>query len=92
MVAPLSKCLYGDCQVQLENYEDGITQYLKAANMRDNTFTTPYSLMKAAKVQMHLEDWEGALESLERVEKDYKLTLYAANIDKEIARVKAGIK
>ena len=52
--------------------------YLKAANLRDNTFTTPYALMKAAKVQMHIEDWDGALESLQRVKKDYKLTQYAA--------------
>ncbi|MFT7590931.1 MAG: hypothetical protein ACI9UJ_000852, partial [bacterium] len=92
MVGPLAKCLAGDCNVQLENYEKGVTLYLKAADMRDNTFTTPYCLMKAAKLQMHLEDWEAALKSLERVEKDYKLTQYAANIDKEIARAKAAIK
>lgn len=92
MVAPLAKCLEGDCHVQLENYEDGIKAYLKAAKMRENTFTTPYCYMKAAKVQMHLEDYEGALKSYEAVKKDYTKTQYAANIDKEIARAKAGIK
>lgn len=92
MVAPLAMCLEGDCHVQMDNFEDGVSNYLKAANLRDNTFTTPYALMKAAKVQMHIEDWDGALESLQRVKKDYKLTQYAANIEKEIARVEAAIK
>ena len=44
MVGPLAKCLEGDCQVQLDNFEEGISKYLKAANMRDNTFTSPYAL------------------------------------------------
>ena len=48
--------------------------------------------MKAAKVQMHIEDWDGALESLQRVKKDYKQTQYGINIVKEIARVEAAIK
>ena len=73
-------------------FEDGVSKYLKAANLRDNTFTTPYALMKAAKVQMHIEDWDGALESLQRVKKDYKQTQYGINIVKEIARVEAAIK
>jgi TolA-binding protein len=92
IIAPLARCLEGDCHVELENFEGGIKMYLKAATMRDNTFTSPYAYMKAAKVQMHIEDWDGALKTLQVVEKDYKLTQYAANIDKEIARVKAAIK
>ncbi len=92
MVAPLAKCLEGDCHVELDNLEDGVKAYLKAAKMRDNTFTTPYCYMKAAKAQMQLEDYEGALKSYEAVKKDYTKTQYAANIDKEIARAKAGLK
>lgn len=92
MVAPLAKCLEGDCHVQLDNTEKAVQAYLKAAKMRDNTFTTPYSYMKAAKAQMAMEDYEGALASYEAVKKDYTKTQYAANIDKEIARAKAAIK
>ncbi|MFT5725376.1 MAG: putative negative regulator of RcsB-dependent stress response [Bacteroidia bacterium] len=92
MVAPLARCLEGDCQVQLENFDAGLSMYLKAAKMRDNTFTTPYCYMKAARLQMKIEDWAGALKSLQVVEKEYKSSQYAINVDKEIAFVKAAIK
>ena len=92
MVAPLAKCLEGDCHVELDNIEKGVQAYLKAAKMRDNTFTTPYCYMKAAKAQMAIEDYEGALESFETVKRDYANTQYTINIDKEIARARASIK
>lgn len=91
MVAPLAKCLEGDCHVQLKNVEKGIELYLKAANMRDNSFTAPYCLMKAAKAQLSVEDYEGALKSFETIKKDYSKTQYAANIDKEIARARSAV-
>jgi tetratricopeptide (TPR) repeat protein len=90
IVAPLSVCLQGDCMVELDRIEEGASLYMKAANMRDNKFTAPYCLSKAARAYSAIEDWDNALKAYERINEDYKETQYAAEIEKYIARVKAA--
>lgn len=88
IVAPLAKCLLGDCKVELGDLEEGAKIYMAAAKMRDNDYTAPYALSKAARVYAELGDWEASLEALESIREDYKETQFAADIDKEIARAK----
>ncbi len=90
VVAPLAVCLIGDCNVELNNVETGAEYYLKAAKMRDNSFTAPYCYAKAARALSKVGDWEGALEAYEIIKKDYSETQFASEIEKEIARAKAA--
>ncbi|MBO6517039.1 MAG: hypothetical protein JJ975_10865 [Bacteroidia bacterium] len=92
IVAPLAVCLIGDCHVQLDDLATGAEYYLKAAKMRDNSFTAPYSYAKAARALSAAEDFAGAVEALEMIKKDYSETQFAREIDKEIAMAKASMK
>ncbi|MCB9261617.1 MAG: hypothetical protein H6607_04515 [Flavobacteriales bacterium] len=83
--------LKGDCYVEMDDVKKGAEYFMKAANKRDNLFTTPYHLQKAARAYMFLNDSKSALKALERIKEDYNKTYYAADIDKEIEMAKAGM-
>ena len=92
IVAPLSICLRGDCHVELDNLEEAADLYMKAAKLRDNDFTAPYAYNKASLVYNALGDHASELEVLETINKDYKKTQFAADIEKRIAKAKAASK
>ncbi len=91
IIAPLAVCLKGDCNVELENLEEAASLYMKAAKMRDNKFTAPYSYAKAARVYAKLGDWQSALDAWTVVSEDYNDTQFARGVDKEIARAQAAL-
>ena len=92
IVAALAICLKADCKAELDQVEEAADLYMAAANKRENKFTTPYSLSKAARAYGHIGDWEAALEALEIIKADYSETQFAQEIDKEIARARAAAK
>jgi tetratricopeptide (TPR) repeat protein len=61
----------GDALVQVDQKEDAIAYYLKAADIEENEFTTPKYLLKAAQAALDTGDASKALSSLERIEEDY---------------------
>jgi tetratricopeptide (TPR) repeat protein len=89
MLAPLTKILIGDCYVQLQQYEDAASSFMKAATMRKNDFSSPLALMKAGRVYEKLDNWEKALKAYQLLKKEYKDTEYGINIDKYIYRAQA---
>lgn len=86
MMAPMVKCLIGDCYSELEDYETAADYYWEAATMRDNEFTSPQCYMKAALVYEKLGDFDQAIEAYNRIKKDYKDTDLAKDIQKYISR------
>lgn len=90
MVGPLSRCLIGDSHVELDNLESAGKAYMKAAGMSQNDFTTPYALLKAARVYSSLEQWDKALKSLKTIQSDYSNSRFAEDIDKLIARAETA--
>lgn len=88
MLAPLNEMLIGDCQVQLDQFEDAASSFMKAATMRKNDFSSPMALMKAGRTYEKLNKWDKALKAYELLKKDYKATELGNNIDKYIYRAK----
>jgi predicted negative regulator of RcsB-dependent stress response len=88
MLAPLTIMLIGDCQVELDQFEDAASSFMKAATMRKNDFSAPMALMKAGRTFEKLNKWEKALKAYELLKKEYKDTEYGNNIDKYIYRAK----
>ena len=54
--------------------------------MRNNTFTAPLYLMKAGKLALELNKKQEALKFFTQIKEQYETSIYAANIEKYIAR------
>lgn len=91
LLSPLVYVLQGDCYSEMEDYEKAVKKYMKAANMHDNEFTTPYALQKAAIVYRELDQWEKALGVYERIRDDYGKTRFAEDIDKFVSMAQARV-
>ena len=57
--------------MEMENYEEAVSYYMKAADYNPNEFTTPTYLMKAAVAYEKIEDLESALECYETIVNKY---------------------
>lgn len=88
MVAPVAAGAIGDALVELGRLEEGLNFYYKAADLSDNSFTSPMFLMKAGQVHEKLGDYANAGKLYERIKKDYPDYARRRNIDKYITRAK----
>lgn len=61
----------GDAFLQLEQPEEALDYFVKAANRRDNNYTTPKYLFKAAITAIELDKPDDAIEYLETIENKY---------------------
>ncbi len=87
MYQPLAYGNIGDAYMELNKPEEGIRFYLKAANEKMNTFTTPLFLKKAALALEYQKRYKEALELYERIKKEFVTSSEARDIEKYIARV-----
>ena len=71
IVAPLAKGAIGDAFMQLGQSEEALDYYEEAATMRDNEFTTPKFLLKAAITALNLGQGSKAEEYLTRIENEF---------------------
>ena len=79
----------GDAYIEMQEYEEGISYYEKAANHHDNQFATPAYLFKLAQVYDYMGDFELALKNYQKIKKEYPKSQQAGFVDKNIARVEA---
>lgn len=89
VVAPIAIGAIGDCNLELNRLDEAVSYYLKAADKSHNSFTTPYFLKKAAFAYEQQKNYQDALSTYERIEKEYNGTSDAREVAKHIARVKA---
>ncbi|MGB1308970.1 MAG: tetratricopeptide repeat protein [Oceanihabitans sp.] len=78
---PIAKGAIGDAFVQLNQKEDALDYYLQAANLRNNTLTTPMYLYKAGITALDLGKANEALKYFTRIKEEFATTKEAANID-----------
>lgn len=71
LLAPLAVGAIGDAFMQLEQPEQAISYYEKASSMRENSFTTPKFLLKAAITAIELKQGEKAEKHLTALEENY---------------------
>jgi len=90
MVGPVAKGAIGDAFVGLNQLEDALDYYMKAANLNQNDFTTPLYLMKAGNVAMELKNYSKAQDIFEGIKNDFPKSAEAQSIDKFIERAKAA--
>jgi TolA-binding protein len=82
----------GDAFVEINQPEDAYDYYLRAANVRDNNFTTPYYLFKAGNVAMELEKFEEAEKHFNKIKNEYSKSEEAKSINIFIQRAQIAQK
>ena len=88
MLKPLVIGAIGDANMELNNVDEALKFYLKAADKSQNAFTTPMFLKKAAFAYEQKANYSEALATYERLKNDYAKSSEAREVDKYIARVK----
>lgn len=89
ILAPLATAGIGDAFLQLDQPEEALNYYDKAASMRSNQFTTPKALLKAAITAIQLGKGEQAAEYLNRIKNDYSETPEAEQVPVYLGRAQA---
>lgn len=92
MVAPVAFGAIGDAYMELGNTDDALLFYNKAVNASENNFTTPIYLMKVAFVQKEQGEYEKALETYKKIQKEFPNTAEGRQIEKYIAQVNVLIE
>ncbi len=81
----------GDSYMQLGDANKAADYYMKAAQKNTNDFVTPAFLVKAAWSYEVMGNWQKALDTYERIKKEFPKTKEARDMDKYIARAKANL-
>ncbi|MEO8087226.1 MAG: tetratricopeptide repeat protein [Bacteroidota bacterium] len=79
----------GDAYMELNNTEDAISYYEKAAKENVNNFTTPIFLMKLAAAFEMKGDYSEAADVYKRIKTDYSATSEGQGVEKYLARAEA---
>jgi tetratricopeptide (TPR) repeat protein len=88
IIGPQATAAIGDAHLELGNFDEAITFYLKAAEQNANSFNTPLFLKKAALVNEEKGSCITAIQLYERIKNEYPKTDLAREMDKYIARAK----
>ena len=91
MIMPIATGAIGDAYAELDDLDKAIEFYLKAANMRNNEFTSPIYLLKAGELLETLDNPQKALDAYKRIMDDYPESNEARQIPKYIERAKQKI-
>jgi tetratricopeptide (TPR) repeat protein len=89
VIAPIAIGAMGDCHMELNRQDEAVKYYLKAADKSNNIFTTPFYLKKAGFVYELKAQYSDALNVYERIQKEFPKSTESAEIEKDIAKVKA---
>lgn len=86
ILGPVAKGVIGDIFSDINQPKDALSYYLKAANLKDNDFSTPLYLFKAGNTAMDLNKFDQALKAFSRIKKDYPSSEEGKNIDIYISK------
>ena len=88
MLGPISLGAIGDAFSDIDQQSEALDYYVKAANKKNNNFTTPLFLYKAAETAMFLKEYSKAEELFTRIKDNYPNSDQGNNIDKFINAAK----
>ncbi len=83
-------CMIGDMYAEQTQYPMALSYYHKAVDYASNKFTTPYYLMKAARVHEVMGEYAKALTCYERICSQYPSAEKYAEARKHASRLKAA--
>ena len=89
MISSIAIGATGDAHIELNQVDEGLKYFLKAAENSHNDFTTPYYLRKAAFAYEMQKNYKQALDIYERLRKEYPNSNEGKTSAKEIAKLKA---
>ncbi|MBQ4822686.1 tetratricopeptide repeat protein [Aquimarina sp. MMG016] len=89
MLGPLAIGGIGDAFSQLDQTEEALSYYEKAAATKNNEYTTPKFLLKAALTAISLNKPEVAIPHLERIKEEFSKSVEANQVDVHLGRAKA---
>jgi len=92
IVSSLAQAAMGDAYMELGNIEKAASNYMSASSVNTNNFTTPIYLQKAGIAYEMIGDYKKALTAYETIEKDFKNSSEARDIEKYITRAKLMLK
>lgn len=87
----LAKKAIGDAFHELNQTEDALDYYTKAANAKGNEFSTPIALEKAAQTAEMLNKWDKALGFYQRLKNEFPDARQSKDVDKFIAYCEAKV-
>ncbi|MBS1638360.1 MAG: tetratricopeptide repeat protein [Bacteroidetes bacterium] len=90
MVTPMAIGAIGDAYMEMNNVEEAVKYYQKAAEKSNNDFTTPMFLKKAGFALETKGNFAEALTYYERIKNEFVRSTEGREIDKYIARVKTS--
>lgn len=88
MLGPVAIGAIGDAFSDINQPEDALQYYEKAANKKDNEFTTPLFLYKAAHTAMNLKKFDKATSLFSKIKENYPMSDQGKDIEKFIAAAK----
>jgi tetratricopeptide (TPR) repeat protein len=82
----------GDAYMELGDLSKAASYYKKAADRRDNDFTTPLFLMKAGNTYELLGEYSDAVSAYKLIKDEYKKSAEANEIEKYISRAESYVQ
>ena len=89
---PMAKGKIGDAFSDINQLEDALTYYVKAAKDRNNSLTTPMYLFKAGNTALDLGKFDEALKMFTQIQNDFPKSDEAKDIQMYINRAKYASK
>ncbi|MEH6408115.1 MAG: tetratricopeptide repeat protein, partial [Leeuwenhoekiella sp.] len=90
ILGPLAQGAIGDAFMQLDQPEEALNYYEKAANLRKNDFTAPRFLLKASVVAIELGKNDKAESMLTRIKDEFSTSAEAKEVDLYMGMAKAA--
>ncbi len=87
LVQARSYSLLGDCYMELNDYDNAIAYYTKAADYKSNKFFSPSYLLKAGLAYELNNDKDGAIKCYDKIIKDFYDAQEVAEAKKKKARL-----
>ena len=88
MLGPITLGAVGDAFADINQPEQALEYYEKAANKKDNEFTTPLFLYKAGITAMELKEFDKATSLFTKIKDNYPTSDQGLNVDKFINAAK----
>jgi len=92
LLGPTALGAIGDAFADINQLDDAFDYYQKAADAKNNDFTTPIFLFKAGQIALNLGKSNKALKMFERIKNDYYKSDQAKDIDYYINKAKYASK
>ena len=88
MLGPVALGAVGDAFADINQQEDALDYYIKAANKKNNDFTSPLYLYKAGMTAMNLKDYDKAASLFTKIKENYATSDQGRDIEKFINAAK----